>query len=196
MYFKALFEGLFEGPGANDAIRDRLATESTETLHARLSTIDPAAAHRIQRNDQRRLIRALEVFELTGRAITDHQREWGEQVRHPATWVGLRWDREALNRRINQRVRQMMDAGWLDEVRGLVECYGTLSQTAAGATGYGELLDHLAGRCTLEEAFEQTKIRTRQLASRQIKWFRRFANVQWFDGATVDADTAAAIVEG
>ena len=185
MYFKALFEGLFEGPGADDAIRARLGTEATETLLARVRAIDPAAAQRINANDRRRLIRAIEVHEVTGKPISDHQREWGTQVRHAATWIGVRWERDALNRRINGRVREMMANGWLDEVKRLVDRHGTLSKTAAEATGYGELIDHLAGRCTLEEAVEQTKIRTRQLASRQIKWFRRFPDVTWFDGETM-----------
>jgi tRNA dimethylallyltransferase len=182
MYFKALFEGLFEGPGADDAIRTRLEAEPTEALHARVNAIDPAAGHRINWNDRRRLIRALEVYELTGKPITDHQQEWGRQVRIPARWIGLRWEREALNRRINLRVRKMFDADWLDEVRGLVARHGTLSKTAAEATGYGELLDHLAGRLSFDEAYELTKVRTRQLASRQTKWFRRFPDVTWFDG--------------
>ena len=196
MYFKALFEGLFEGPGADAAVRERLAGESNDALHARLATIDPDAAQRIQRNDQRRLIRALEVYELTGKPITDHQREWGSQVRHPATWIGLRWERDALNRRINQRVRRMMDAGWLDECRGLLARYGTLSKTAAEATGYEELFDHIADRRTLDEAFERTKIHTRQLAGRQMKWFRRFANVRWIDGDPIDERLIDVLTEG
>lgn len=190
MYFKALFEGLFEGPGADPALRARLAEQPIDVLHERVRAIDPAAAQRITQNDQRRLIRAIEVYELTGKSITDHQREWGTQVRYAARWIGLRWDRDALNRRINARVKAMMAAGWLDEVRGLLARHGTLSKTAAEATGYGEMIDHLAGRCSFDDAFEQTKIRTRQLASRQIKWFRRFAGVRWIEGPTAVGDDA------
>ena len=90
--------------------------------------------------------------------------------------------RDALNRRINARVKQMIDAGWLEETRGLVRQYGALSRTAAEATGYHELIQHLAGRIPLDEAIEQIKIATRQLARRQMKWFRRFKQVTWLAG--------------
>jgi tRNA dimethylallyltransferase len=180
MFYKALFQGLFEGPGADDAIRARLRAESGEALHARLLRIDPAAAARIHSNDTRRLIRALEVFEITGKPISSFQTDWDAQtVRHPARWFGLEWDKDALNQRINARVKAMITAGWVDEVRGLLKQYGQLSPTAAAATGYAELIEHLAGRCSLDEAVEQIKIATRQLARRQMKWFRRFANVRW-----------------
>lgn len=183
MYFKALFEGLFEGPSADAGLRDELAGRPIEALAEEVARIDPAAARRIDRNDQRRLIRAIEVFRLTGKPITDHQREWGVQVRHAATWIGLQWEKEPLNRRINQRVRQMLDAGWLDEVRQLLAQYGSLSRTAAMATGYPQFAAHLRGEGTLADAFEATKIATRQLASRQMKWFRRFGGVRWIDGS-------------
>jgi len=180
MFYKALFEGLFEGPGADDAIRERLRADSGQALHARLLQIDPAAAARIHSNDTRRLIRALEVYEITGKPISSFQTAWdGQTVRHPAQWFGLEWDKDSLNQRINARVKAMIAAGWVDEVRGLLEKYGQLSPTAAEATGYADLIDHLAGRCSLDDAVEQIKIATRQLARRQMKWFRRFANVRW-----------------
>jgi tRNA dimethylallyltransferase len=102
-------------------------------------------------------------------------------MRHEATWFGLNWDREVLNQRINARVKQMMTAGWLDETRQLLE-QGQLSQTAAEATGYAELIAHLQGRMKLDDAVEQIKIATRQLARRQMKWMRRFPNVTWLAG--------------
>ena len=183
LYYKALFEGLFEGPQADAPLRDRLREQSNEQLHARLGEVDPAAAERIHVNDSRRVIRALEVFELTGQSITSLQQEWSSgKLRHEAVFVGLNWDKEIINRRINARVKAMMDAGWLEEVRGLLGRYGALSQTAAEATGYAELMAHLQGRMTMEDAVEQTKIATRQLARRQMKWFRRFANVRWLEG--------------
>jgi tRNA dimethylallyltransferase len=185
MYFKTLFEGLFEGPSADAALRERLMSEPLDVLYERLRKVDPEAITRIHGNDQRRIVRALEVYELTGKAISDHQREWGVQVRHPAKWIGIRWETEAVNRRINARVKQMMQAGWLEEVRGLLDRHGTLSKTAAEATGYAELIAHLQGRMKLEDAFEQIKIHTRQLARRQTKWFRRFEKVHWVDGLSL-----------
>lgn len=195
MYFKTLFEGLFEGPSADAALRERLMSEPLDELYARLSKVDPEAITRIHANDQRRIVRALEVYELTGKPISDHQREWGVQVRHPATWLGIRWETETLNRRINARVKQMMQAGWLDETRGLLDRFGTLSKTAGEATGYAELIAHLEGRMTLDDAFERIKIHTRQLARRQTKWFRRFPSVRWLEGATLSEQRSEIFVE-
>ena len=192
MYFKALFEGLFEGPGADDAVRTELDAWSTEALLAEVARIDPAAATRIDRNDRRRMIRAIEVHRLTGKAISDHQQEWGQQVRHPARWLGLNWQKEALNRRINIRVRQMMNDGWPTEVRDLLAKHGPLSRTAGAATGYAQLTKFLAGEMPYDDANEATKVATRQLASRQMKWFRRFANVSWIDGELPAAEQLAA----
>ena len=183
LYYKGLFEGMFEGPGESAEIRDRLRLLSNDALHARLAAVDPAAAARLHRNDSRRMIRALEVFELTGQPISSLQKEWGESARrHEAVWVGLDWDKDALNRRINARVKAMIEAGWLEETQGLLARYGELSKTAAEATGYRELIDHLHGRTSLGDAVEQIKIATRQLARRQMKWFRRFPNVTWIKG--------------
>jgi len=183
LYYKALFEGLFEGPPADDAVRLRLSNESGEVLHNRLSQVDPEAAARIHANDTRRLIRALEVYEITGRAISSFQTEWAApQQRHEATWIGLNWDKETINRRINARVKAMITAGWLEETRELLRRHGTLSKTAAEATGYAELIAHLAGKLTLEEGVEQIKISTRQLARKQMKWFRRWERVKWIAG--------------
>jgi tRNA dimethylallyltransferase len=183
MYYKALFEGLFEGPGADAGVRESMAAHTNEALHARLSQVDPAAARRIHLNDRKRLVRALEVYELTGRPISSMQEQWqGAMARHPARWFGLHWDRDELNRRINSRVKQMIADGWVEETRGLLNRYGELSKTAAEATGYHELIEHVQGSASLDESIEQIKIATRQLARRQMKWFRRFLNVTWLPG--------------
>jgi tRNA dimethylallyltransferase len=184
LFFKSLFEGLFEGPAADESIRQKLRELGDQDLHERVRQVDPAAADRIHPADRKRLIRALEVFELTGQPISSLQSQWesGSTPRYPAVWIGLLWQREALNRRINARVNQMIQAGWLDEVRGLLRQYPHLSKTAQEATGYSELIEHLHGRGSLADAVEQIKIATRQLARRQMKWFRRFPNVRWLAG--------------
>jgi len=183
LYYKALFEGLFEGPPADDAIRQRLKTEDADALHARLRAVDPAAAGRIHANDTRRVIRALEVFELTGRPISSFQTDWETTAhRHAAIWIGLNWDKDILNRRINARVKAMIAAGWLDEVRTLLDRFGDLSKTSAEATGYQTLIDHVRGQLTLDDAVELIKIATRQLARKQMKWFRRWSQVRWIPG--------------
>ena len=193
LYYKALFEGLFEGPAGDEATRARLRELPNEQLYHRVTEVDPAAAARIHPNDHKRLVRALEVYELTGRPISSFQTHWvSDERRHEAVWIGLDWDREALNRRINARVKAMMNAGWVEEVRRLLATYSTLSHTAAEATGYRELIDHVQGKRSLDDATERIKIATRQLARRQMKWFRRFRDVTWFRGdlpreALVDA---------
>jgi tRNA dimethylallyltransferase len=183
LYYKALFEGLFEGPSANDSVRERLRSLSNEELMSRLAQVDPASAARIHVNDSKRLVRALEVFELTGKPISSFQTDWSAgTMRHPACWIGLSWEREALNRRTNARVKAMLAAGWVEEVRCLLVRFGQLSPTASEATGYHEIIEHLHGHLTLEEATEQIKIATRQLARRQMKWFRRWPQIQWLPG--------------
>lgn len=183
LYYKSLFEGLFEGPPADDAIRQRLRALPGEELHRRLSMVDPEAAGRIHANDTKRLVRALEVFELTGRPISSFQTEWSAPtLRHKAVWIGIAWEKEKLNRRINARVKAMVAAGWLDETRALLDRFGTLSKTASEATGYHELIAHVRGAMSLEDAIEQIKIGTRQLARRQMKWFRKWPRVRWIDG--------------
>jgi tRNA dimethylallyltransferase len=183
LYYKSLFHGIFEGPSADSKIRDELRTQSGEELHRRLTEIDTAAATRIHRNDTRRLIRALEVFELTGKPISSLQTDWQSPAAlHHAVWVGLNWDKTVLNHRINMRVQQMIAAGWLDETRNLLDRFGELSPTAGKATGYAELIEHLHGKYSLDEAIEQIKIATRQLGRRQMKWIRRFPGVHWING--------------
>ena len=194
LYYRTLFEGMFSGPGADLEIRARLREQPNEALHARLCEVDPEAAARIHANDTKRLIRALEVHELTGQPISAMQREWGSATaRYEAVWVGPDWAREALNRRINARVKAMIAAGWVDETRALLERYGELSKTASEATGYHEIIEHLKGAVSLEDAIEQIKIATRQLARRQMKWFRRFANVNWIAGSD-DVETKVSLV--
>jgi tRNA dimethylallyltransferase len=169
---------MFEGPGADESVRERLRALSNEELHRRVSEADPAAGARIHVNDTKRLVRALEVLELTGKPISSvPDRLEAPTARHEAKWIGLSWDKDAINRRINASgVKNMLAAGWVDEVRALLARYGTLSKTASEATGYAELIAHVQGRLSLEDAAEQIKIATRQLGRRQMKWFKRFPN--------------------
>lgn len=186
LYIKALAEGLFEGPSASPALRTRLKEEAKEAglaaLHARLVRLDPAAAGRIHPNDARRIIRALEVFELSGRPISALQRQWDrERTRYECLFIGLRREIEDQNRRINARVRWMMEKGLLEETRSLLALPRPLSATARRALGYAELIEHLEGRLGLENAVEEIKIKTRRFAKSQRTWFRRFRRVHWVD---------------
>lgn len=196
LYFKSLFFGLFDGPPADATVRERLSALGSADLHERLKIADPAAAERIHVGDRKRLIRALEVSELTGKPISSFQTQWdaASTPQIASVWIGLRWTTEALNRRLNARVKQMMAGGWLNEVKQLAAQTPVWSATASEATGYHELLEHLHGCLSLDDAVEQIKIATRQLARRQMKWFKRFPGVHWLEGdRPLEENVAAAM---
>ncbi|NOT02147.1 MAG: tRNA (adenosine(37)-N6)-dimethylallyltransferase MiaA [Phycisphaerales bacterium] len=193
LYIKALSEGLFEGPGANAEVRGalhaRVSAEGAEALHGELCAVDPEAAARIHRHDERRIVRALEVYALTGRPITALQQQWDRgRTRHRCVYVGLRRSMEDQNRRTNARVRRLLELGWVEEVRRLLGDPRGWSQSARQALGYPELADHVAGRLSLADAVEKIKISTRQFAKSQRTWFKRFRETRWVD---VSADESA-----
>ncbi|MBI2169225.1 MAG: tRNA (adenosine(37)-N6)-dimethylallyltransferase MiaA [Actinobacteria bacterium] len=181
LYFRAVVDPL-EFPGEDRAIRDAVEREgSTEALYAQLIEVDPRAAARIEPGNRRRVVRALEVMRLTGRAFSSFGPgldEYGEPV-FPVRVVGARWPRGILAERISARLTGMRERGLVDEVRRLLP--QGLSRTARQAIGYAEVIDHLEGRCTLDEAFAQAERRTRRFARRQLKWFERDPRVSWLD---------------
>ncbi len=197
LYLKALLEGLFEGPAADEQVRARLSAEAeangTGALHARLAEVDAEAAGRIHPNDLRRIIRALEVWELTGSPISALQTQWGHRRgRYRALLVAIRRSPEDLDRRIEARVRRMVEAGLEDEVRRLADRPGGLALGPRQALGYAEVLDHLAGRITWDETLEAIRLHTRQFARAQMKWLRRFEGLVWLDaGPDAPADALA-----
>ncbi len=184
LYIKALLEGLFEGPDPDPALRATLQARPLPDLRADLERVDPAAAQRIHANDARRTIRALEVFHQTGTPISALQRQWDAgRTRHDSILIGLDWPVDALNRRINARVKEMMQRGLLEETRELRRrgAFGTpfpsgaspLQRQAAEALGTKQLLEHLLGHGTLDEAIERIKIETRRFAKNQRTWLKR-----------------------
>jgi tRNA dimethylallyltransferase len=176
-------------PDVRSSLEARLATEPVENLHRELALLDPVAATRMEPNNARRVVRALEVCVGSGRRFSSFGPGLESYPPVPFMQVGLRWSRPALAERIQQRVQQMMAAGLLDEVEQLrARC--SLSRTSLQALGYKELIDHLDGRATLDQAVEQIVVRTRQFAVRQERWFRRDPRVQWVD-IQADAVTEA-----
>jgi tRNA dimethylallyltransferase len=173
LYVQALLQGLLSGPQPDPRLRQRLSGETLEELRKRLELADPHAARRIHRNDRRRTIRALEVFESTGRRLSTLQTQWADRARTDVRIVGLEPGRERLNARINARVRAMVAAGLVEEARGLWSA-GRMGPQAREALGYRQLIEHFEGRRSLKEAIEQIKIRTRRLARQQRNWLRRF----------------------
>jgi len=186
LYVKALLYGLFEGPGRDDEIRAQLRAlaeqEGPPRLHEALQKIDPEAADRISPNDAKRIIRALEVYRLTGKPISSFQRQFdAEQPVHDWTIIGLRREKAEENRRINARVKEMIKSGLVEEVKSLLAEDKPLSQQAQCAIGYAEIIEHLEGRIDLEDAIELIKRNTRRLAKGQRTWFRSFRGVHWLD---------------
>ena len=187
LYLKALLYGLFDGPPADADRRSRLNAAAQEfgpaALHARLAHVDPETAARLHPNDVRRVVRALEVWELTGRPMSRWQVQWRAAEgppptdlhppgtdRPPVLWLNL--PREELYARINARVERMVAEGFVNEVRTLRGLAGGLSREAAQALGYREVFDHLDGKATLDETVSRIQRRTRHFAKRQLTWFR------------------------
>jgi tRNA dimethylallyltransferase len=181
LYTRAILDR-FEFPGTSSEVRERLEKEletaGEKALHDRLRALDPVAAERIEIDNGRRVVRALEVIELTGEPFSARL---PEQVYHdPASiQIGVDISREALDVRIRQRVSEMFESGFVDEVARLLEAGLGQSRTASKAIGYKEVAAYLAGETTLEEAMERTAIKTRQFARRQDAWFRKDPRVVW-----------------
>jgi len=207
LYIRALRQGLFTGPSRNPALRARLEALPAETLFNELQQVDPGTAATIDRHNPRRLIRALEVFHATGQSIRKLQQV--ERASRPfnssstngrdarSTIFGLDRDRPDLFARIEQRIDEQIAAGWVDEVRQLLAHGLAQNPIALQAAGYRELAAHLAGELTLPAAVALIKTRTRQLARRQLTWFRREPGLEWIPvgAAEPPAVTATRILE-
>jgi tRNA dimethylallyltransferase len=197
MYFRALTDGIADMPPAHPDIRDAIDADARELgwpgMHERLRHIDPVAAARIKPNDRQRIQRALEVYLASGRALSD----WQSETSAAAPEVGFVKagleipHRQGLHERIERRLDQMLEQGFLDEVRGLMERPGLdRDAPAMRAVGYRQIWAHLAGECTLEEGRYRALVATRQLAKRQITWLRSESSLNRFnplEEGTIDA---------
>jgi tRNA dimethylallyltransferase len=182
LYVRALRHGLFEGPPRNEKLRTRLESLSAEQLFEELQRVDPLTAGRIDRHNPRRLVRALEVLHETGRPIRELQTQWSKLSAHSgAPIIGLTRDRADLNARIERRIDQQIATGWVREVQKLLSHDLEKNATAMQAAGYRELVAHVRGDLPLDEAVALIKTRTRQLAKRQLTWFRREPQVDWIE---------------
>jgi tRNA dimethylallyltransferase len=191
LYLKSLLRGIFEGPPADWEFRREIEAEIAEhgiqVLHERLKMLDPLSAHKLHPNDQRRMIRALEVYRATGQPISHLQTHFDEA--HSAAdcrVFALHWDRPVLHERIDQRVESMFEQGLVQEVEGIVRDFGELSHTAAQAVGYQEVISYLKGECSLEQSVDTVKQRTRQFARRQETWFRALQECRWIERTKAD----------
>jgi tRNA dimethylallyltransferase len=182
LYLKAMLRGLFEGPGADLALRNSLEEEAGRlgdpAMHARLAALDPPTANRLHPNDRRRVVRALEVIETTGRPLSEQQVEHARPAPASVPVFALERPRPELSERIDHRVEAMFAEGLIEEVRRLRSGSRPMSLVASQAVGYGEVIDYLEGRIDRAEALARTQLRTRQFAKRQATWFRNLAEVQ------------------
>ena len=190
LYVRAVIDEL-RIPGRYPEVRAELEAEpDTAALHRRLVELDPVAAGRMEPSNRRRIVRALEVTVGSGRLFSSHGPGLGHYPATPFVQVGLRWDRERLDERIATRYQRQMADGFLDEVRSLARA--PISRTASQALGYRELLAHVHGEATLDDALELAVVRTRRFARRQERWFRRDPRIRWLDAPATPADVLSA----
>lgn len=185
LYMDALIRGNGFAPDPDPALRrmlqDRARQEGTEPLLEELRAVDPEAASRLHPADEKRIIRALEVYRQTGKTLTQHNLETRQvPPRYRPCWLGLDFpDRGELYRRIDLRVEDMLRRGLLDEIRGLLAQGLSPGATALQAIGYKEFLAALEGQCTVQEAVEAVQKASRHYAKRQLTWFRRNEDMEW-----------------
>ncbi|MEG0145339.1 MAG: tRNA (adenosine(37)-N6)-dimethylallyltransferase MiaA [Clostridia bacterium] len=192
LYIDALTKPRGFSVKGDDALRAELLKLDKQALHEKLASIDSAAAARLNVNDTRRVIRALEVFFLSGKTLTEHiQTDGGRPGDYEGLLFALNWPRETLYARIDARVDEMMAAGLLDEVRFLRASGVPRDATAMQAIGYKELLAHLAGEEPLEMAVNRIKQSTRRYAKRQLTWFRGDSRTHWLDAEEQNVDKIA-----
>jgi tRNA dimethylallyltransferase len=186
LYLRVLGRGIFRGPPASVEIRERLsaiaAERGVEYLHQQLRSVDADAAYRIGHNDLYRIMRALEVFELTGEPISTHQRRHAfSDSGYDRVTVGIAIDRKELYEAIDRRFDMMIAAGLAGEVRALLEAGYSPERPPLKTIGYRQIAAHLRGEVTLEDAIALAKRDSRRLAKRQMTWFRQERDRVWLD---------------
>ncbi len=191
-FLRALAYGLFEGPPFDPALRagieQRAERAGPQELHAELARVDERSAARLHPNDTKRVVRALEVWEQTGRPLSSWQTEWGWHgagavPKRVLCIAGLRLETGVLDARIRARTSVMLDAGWVEEAL-VVRSGPGFGPTAAQALGYAEVLRHADGELDRDTCEAQVALRTRQFARRQRTWFRRYPEIRWVDRGT------------
>lgn len=187
LYLRSLLEGLFDGPPRDEKFRTRLhaliARGGLRHLHSWLARVDPESAVRIMPRDIPRIVRALEVYVLTGITLSRHFRSDRKPLQG---WniikLGLNPPREELYQRINDRVQEMLASGWINEVRALLESGVNPRAQAFAALGYRRVVEHLQGRLELAAMVSCIQADTRHYAKRQWTWFRKDRDIHWLDG--------------
>lgn len=187
LYIKALTKGLIDSPGGNDKLREELKEvariHGNLDLYERLASVDPATAEKLHPNDLVRIIRALEVHEMTGRSMSEFRNlhRFENNSNYHCLKLGIAVDRTELYRRIDDRVDWMMEHGLVEEVEGLLAKGYSPCLKAMRSLGYSQICSFLAGEIPLEEAVNLIKRDTRRYSKRQMTWFRKDDEIKWFD---------------
>jgi tRNA dimethylallyltransferase len=201
LYIRALTDGLFAGPGADPRLRTALEAEAhrlgLQALHDRLASVDQAAAKRIHPHDRVRLIRALEIYALTGKPISHWQGQWQNPVRRRTfVLIGLTRDREDLRQRIAARTGAMLQMGLEGEVRRVLGMGYSATLLTLQSVGYGEIVAYLGGAWDLPQARELIERHTWRLAKRQMTWFRRLPGMHWISLTAGSGSAAIELIHG
>jgi len=185
LYIKAVVDGVFQDDYKDLAVRNRLKEEVNEkgmdALYQRLTQIDPNMAEKIHLNDKKRIIRALEVYELSGIPISEIQKEKTIPANFQSVLIGLRWPREVLYHRIDQRVESMIHSGLIQEVKDLIHRGYGPELNSMNSVGYNEMISYFNGTTGFKEAVELIKRNTRRYAKRQMTWFNKDNRIKWID---------------
>jgi len=191
LYINGLVNGIFNGPEADWKLRGQLeeiaGKEGSLHVHDILQKIDPVKAKELHQNDLRRIIRAIEVYKITGEPVSVLQERYKlERSKYKFKIICITRERSEVYRRINERVETMFDKGLVGEVKSLLDSPKGLSKQAKQALGYKEIIEYFDGRLSLSEAKELVKLNTRRFAKRQMTWFRSFQNIQWLEAKEHD----------
>ena len=183
LYFKAFLSGLGEAPATNPGLRAELEAASFESLLRELKERDPTAYEKIDKQNPRRVIRAVEVIRLTGKKFSEQRAEWKSKIQSPKSKNFFTFSRQSedLHARINIRVDEMFRRGLIAETEQLLKRGLEQNKTAMQAIGYRQVVEHLRGERPLAETIELVKSRTRQFAKRQLTWFRRQLDPEWIE---------------
>jgi tRNA dimethylallyltransferase len=202
LYFKAFLEGIGEAPPADEKLRVELEATPISELLTELAERDPVTYEKIDRQNPRRVVRAVEVIRLTGRKFSEQRSEWQSRAESPSAFAKASADKKSkvifglaretgdLRGRIDVRVEAMFARGLVEETRRLLEHGLALNKTAMQALGYRQVVEHLRGERGLPQTIELVKIKTRQFAKRQMTWFRRQLNLRWMELGITDAPEA------
>lgn len=183
LYINTIVNGIEFSEIGNDEeyrkeLEKRIKSEGIDSVYEELKIIDPEAANIIDKNNVRRVIRALEIYKVTGKTKTQLDKESIKETKFEFLMYGIKIEREELYNRINKRIDYMLEQGLIDEVRSLVKKY-KMSKTALQGLGYKEVIEYINENCSYDEMVEKLKMETRRYAKRQMTWFKRDKRIEW-----------------